>query len=117
KSFLELLEMVLAKADPDVASYYDRVLVPDELRPLGQELRANLRGTVAAIERAKDEPMLLAGEPDLRRAIALRNPYVDPLNLLQPELLRRSRLADDQGVLDALMVTVCGVAAGMRNTG
>src|SRR5262249_947818 len=116
-SFLDLLEMVLAKADPDIAGYYDRVLVPDELPPLGQELRANCRRTLAAILRAKAEPQLLAGDPDLRRSIDLRNPYVDPLNLLQAELLRRSRQAEDRQILDALMITVCGVAAGMRNTG
>jgi len=116
-SFLDLLEMVLAKADPDIAAYYDRVLVPDELRPLGQDLRANCRRTVAAILRAKGDAVLLAGDPDLRRAIELRNPYVDPLNLLQAELLRRSRQGDDQRLLDALMVTLCGIAAGMRNTG
>ena len=52
RSLLDLLEMVLAKADPDIAAYYDRVLVPDELRPLGQELRGKLpahhRGGAAA---------------------------------------------------------------------
>jgi phosphoenolpyruvate carboxylase len=109
--------MVLAKADPDIASYYDRVLVPDELRPLGQDLRANCRRTIAAILRAKNEPTLLAGDPDLRRSIELRNPYVDPLNLLQAELLRRTRAQEDPRLLDALMVTVSGIAAGMRNTG
>lgn len=116
-SFLDLLEMVLAKADPDIAAYYDRVLVPDELRPLGQDLRANCRRTIAAILRAKGDAALLAGDPNLKRAIELRNPYVDPLNLLQAELLRRSRQGEDQRLLDALMVTVCGIAAGMRNTG
>ena len=93
------------------------MLVPDELRPLGQDLRANCRRTIAAILRAKGDAALLAGDPNLKRAIELRNPYVDPLNLLQAELLRRSRQGEDQRLLDALMVTVCGIAAGMRNTG
>jgi phosphoenolpyruvate carboxylase len=122
RSLLDLLEMVLAKADPDVAAYYDRALCPDDLRPLGQELRANCRRTIAAVLRAKGESRLLESQPDLRRTIELRNPYVDPLNLLQAELLRRARTgppgADvDPALADALLVTINGIAAGMRNTG
>ncbi|HKU40481.1 MAG TPA: phosphoenolpyruvate carboxylase, partial [Polyangiales bacterium] len=117
RSLLDLLEMVLAKADPDIAAYYDRVLVSDDLRPLGQELRASCRSTIAAILRAKGQTELLGGDPELRRTIDLRNPYVDPLNVLQAELLRRARVTDDARLWDALLVTVNGIAAGMRNTG
>jgi phosphoenolpyruvate carboxylase len=117
RSLLDLLEMVLAKADPDIAAYYDRVLVPDDLRALGQELRASCRRTIAAILRAKQQDHLLAGDPELQRTIELRNPYVDPLNVLQAELLRRARSMDDPRIWDALLVTVNGIAAGMRNTG
>jgi len=117
RSLLDLFEMVLAKADADIAAYYDRVLVPDELRPLGQDLRASLRRTISAVLAAKGESMLLAGQADLRRSIELRNPYVDPLNLLQAELLRRTRATEDPRLGDALLVTVNGIAAGMRNTG
>jgi phosphoenolpyruvate carboxylase len=117
RSLLDLLEMVLAKSDPDIASYYDRVLVPDDLRPLGQELRASCVRTTEAILRAKNESVLLDADPDLRSIISLRNPYVDPLNLLQAELLRRSREGDDARLADALLITVNGIAAGMRNTG
>jgi phosphoenolpyruvate carboxylase len=117
RSLLDLFEMVLAKADPDIASYYDRVLVPDDLRPLGQELRASCRRTIEAVLHAKEESVLLDADPELRRTIDLRNPYVDPLNLLQAELLRRSREGDDAGLADALLITVNGIAAGMRNTG
>jgi phosphoenolpyruvate carboxylase len=52
----------------------------------------------------------------LRRSIDVRNPYVDPINLVQVELLARSRSGDDR-VHEALMVTVNGIAAGLRNTG
>jgi phosphoenolpyruvate carboxylase len=117
RSLLDLLEMVLCKADTDIAAYYDRVLVPDELRALGQELRASCRRTVATIVRAKGEEHLLAAQPELRSTLELRNPYVDPLNVLQAELLQRARQSDDQRIWDALLVTVNGIAAGMRNTG
>ncbi|HEY0714236.1 MAG TPA: phosphoenolpyruvate carboxylase, partial [Polyangia bacterium] len=76
RSLLDLFEMVLAKADPDIASYYDRVLVPDDLRPLGQELRGSCRNTIAAVLRAKQEDSLLDADPALRRTHELRTPYV-----------------------------------------
>ncbi len=117
QSVLDLLEMVLAKADPDIAAYYDRVLVPDQLRPLGQELRGKCRRTLDAVLATKSESGLLEDQPDLARTIELRNPYVDPLNLLQAELLRRCRTDEDPRIADALLVTVNGIAAGMRNTG
>jgi len=117
RSLLDLLAMVLSKADPDIAAYYDRLLVPDELRPLGQELRASCRGTIQAILRISEHSSLLAENPDLRRMLELRNQYVDPLNLLQAELLRRSRAQPDPRLSDALLVTINGIAAGMRNTG
>ena len=117
QSLLDLLAMVLSKADPDIAAYYDRVLVPDELRPLGQELRASCRRTISAILRVREQASLLAENPDLRRMLELRNQYVDPLNLLQAELLRRSRANPDPRLSDALLVTINGIAAGMRNTG
>jgi phosphoenolpyruvate carboxylase len=61
---------------------------------------------------------LLENNRMLTRSIAVRNPYVDPINLLQIELLQRVRAApDDDAARDALLVTVNGVANGMRNTG
>ena len=60
-------------------------------------------------------PILVTAGADT--TIELRNPYVDPLNLLQAELLRRARTSDEAGISDALLVTVNGIAAGMRNTG
>jgi phosphoenolpyruvate carboxylase len=117
RSLLDLLAMVLSKADPEIAAYYDRVLVPDDLRPLGQELRASCERTIQAILRARNDSSLLAREPELKRNLALRHCYVDPLNLLQAELLRRNRTAEDPIIADALLVTINGIAAGMRNTG
>jgi phosphoenolpyruvate carboxylase len=62
--------------------------------------------------------LLLEGNPVLRRSIDVRNPYVDPINLVQVELLRRLRAPEpDPRLHDAFVVTVNGIAAGMRNTG
>jgi phosphoenolpyruvate carboxylase len=117
QSEINLIEMVLAKADGRIAGEYDRRLVPPRLQALGAALRARLtRATHGVLDlTGHGEP--LAATPVIRRSIAVRNPYVDPLNLVQIELLRRLRTHDDPRARAALMVTVNGVAAGMRNTG
>jgi phosphoenolpyruvate carboxylase len=118
RSVVDLFEMVLAKADARIAAEYDRQLVPDSLRPLGQELRDRLTRAVSALLQVTGHTSLLEGNPVLRRSIAVRNPYVDPINLVQVEVIRRLRQGDDDPRLhDAFVVTVNGIAAGMRNTG
>jgi phosphoenolpyruvate carboxylase len=117
RSAMDLIEMVLAKTDARIAAEYDRRLVPAELQPLGAELRGRLEraiGGVLAVT-GHDEP--LESNPVLRRSIDVRNPYVDPINLVQIELLRRARAHQNGRVHEALRVTINGVAAGMRNTG
>ncbi|ART80652.1 phosphoenolpyruvate carboxylase [Oceanisphaera avium] len=116
---LDMLEMVFLKTDISLAAYYDALLVPDELKPLGKRLRNELRDSMALILQLKEQAELLVSEPWIKESIKLRNPYTDPLNVLQAELLKRSRQQGDiHPVLDqALMVTIAGIAAGMRNTG
>jgi phosphoenolpyruvate carboxylase len=118
QSALDLIEMVLAKTDARIAAEYDRQLVPAALAPIGEELRVRLARAIAMLLTVTDQKRLLEGNPVLRRSIDVRNPYVDPINLVQVELLRRLRGGDDDPRLrHALMVTVNGIAAGMRNTG
>jgi phosphoenolpyruvate carboxylase len=117
RSAVDLVAMVLAKADARIAAEYDRRLVPADLQPLGEELRARLSRAIGGIRAILGHDDLLEGSPVIRRSIDVRNPYVDPLNLVQVELLRRMRAEPDPRVHAALMVTVNGIAAGMRNTG
>lgn len=116
RSAISLIEMVLAKADGRIAAEYDRRLVPDDLRAFGAGLRDRLRRATAGVKAVTGHE-LLAPNPVLRRSIEVRNPYVDPINLVQVELLCRLRRARDPRVRAALLITVNGVAAGMRNTG
>lgn len=117
-STLDLVEMVLAKADEGVTAHYESLLVPPELRPLGEDLRARMRRTRDLVLRVLGHAELVEDNPVLQRSIAVRNPYVDPLNLLQAELLRRVRATpQDPALTEALLVTINGVAAGLRNTG
>jgi phosphoenolpyruvate carboxylase len=117
QSAIGLIEMVLAKADGRIAAEYDRRLVPEDLGPLGVNLRARLQRAIRGILEVSGHRDLLESTPVIRRSIDVRNPYVDPLNLVQVELLRRLRHLPDTPTRRALMVTVNGIAAGMRNTG
>ncbi len=118
RATLDLIEMVLAKADARIAAHYEEVLVPADLHTLGHDLRRRLPATAAAVLTVANRGGLLDDNPVLRRSIDVRNPYVDPINLVQVEVLRRLRQSDgDERLRNAFLITVNGVAAGMRNTG
>jgi len=117
RSTIELIEMVLAKAEPQITACYDRLLVPDALKPVGEDLRRRLARATEIVLRITRHGHLLENNPVLRRSIDVRNPYVDPINLVQAEVLRRWRESGDATWRDAFVVTANGIAAGMRNTG
>jgi phosphoenolpyruvate carboxylase len=117
RSYVNMLEMVLAKSDPRISAYYDQQLVSDELKILGSSLRSRLQKTVDLVNRIKQQQILLVDNPVIRQSIDVRNPYIDPLHLLQAELLNRDRTQPDERLEQALMVTMAGISAGMRNTG
>ena len=101
-----------------IAAEYDRRLVDDSLRPLGAGLRGRLDRAITSVLAVTGHHELVESNPVLRRSIDVRNPYVDPINLVQIELLRRMRADGHDARLErALMVTMNGVAAGLRNTG
>ncbi|MCE8038640.1 MAG: phosphoenolpyruvate carboxylase [Halomonadaceae bacterium] len=120
-TYLDMLEMLLAKADVGIASYYEQRLVDEPaLKELGAQLRERFTRLQSVLLSILDQPQLLEQTPLIRQAIEVRNPYIDPLHGLQAELLQRNRDADGaiSGELSrALMVTMAGIAAGLRNTG
>lgn len=118
RSLLDLEEMVLAKAEPRIAERYEKALVDPDLHAVGDDLRARFVRTRTAILAATGQDRLLGSRPVLARSIDVRNPYVDPINLMQIEALRHFRENEnDHEALDLLLRTMNGVAAGMRNTG
>ncbi len=118
RSVMDLTAMVLAKTDARIAAEYERRLVPDHLQPLGADLRDRLERTIRATLDVTAHRELLEENQVLQRSIHVRNPYVDPINLVQVELLRRLRRGEaDERLRDAFVVTVNGIAAGMRNAG
>ena len=117
---LEMLEMVFSKADSWLSEHYDNALVEDMYKPLGVSLRKELEEAISLVQSLSPQKSLLADQPWIKESIGLRNPYTDPLNVLQVELLRRARSSEkgSEGDIDnALMITMTGIAAGMRNTG
>ena len=123
RTLIDLLEIAFGKADARIAAEYDRRLAPPDLHPFGAELRARLASASAAVLAITGAPELLAGREVLRHSIEVRNPYVDPINLLQISLLQRLARMDDADadaaadIRRALRLTIGGIAAGMRNTG
>ena len=116
-STIDLIEMVLGKADPNVAALYDKVLVDADLQPLGSELRDKYQRITQAILTLTGHQRLVEHEPFVLQGILVRNPYVDPLNILQVELLSRIRNGESGKIEDALIIAINGISAGMRNTG
>ena len=113
------MEMVLAKGDMDIARRYAD-LVDD--RALGDAIFARIRAewdrTLGALLEITGQSDLLEHNPDLAATIRSRVPYIDPLNHLQIELIRRRRQGDDaQAVRDGIHLSINGIAAGLRNTG
>lgn len=118
RALLEDIEMVLAKADISIADRYASLVDPS-LRRFHDIARDSFERTVELVLRLKGATALLDHDPVLKRAIRLRNPYVDPMSLLQVELLRRWRAGggEEQALLDTLLLTVNGIAHGLQNTG
>jgi phosphoenolpyruvate carboxylase len=122
QAVIDNLEMALAKADLEVTERYAAVLAPGpEPERLMKQLHEEFERARRAVLRITESERLLDHHPVLQRSIGRRNPYVDPLNYLQVDLLRRYRSphnpADDEELLHALLLSVNGIAAGMRNTG
>ncbi|KAM5567597.1 phosphoenolpyruvate carboxylase 4 [Rosa sericea] len=118
QSTIDLIEMVLGKADVPISKHYDEVLVSKSRRHLGDELRMELLATEKLVLVVSGHEKLSANNRILRRLIESRLAYLNPMNLLQVEVLKRLRSDDDNKQLrDALLITINGIAAGMRNTG
>ena len=124
QTLIDMLEMVLSKSDSHVALYYEAHLTDDaDLKVLGKQLRQRLQDAVETLLALKGESKLLSSNEVLDQAMKVRKPYLLPLHLLQAELMKRRRrylaecTAEQTPVDHALMVSIAGIAAGLRNTG
>jgi len=128
-TMLDNSQMSLAKADMDIAARYARLVGDQKMaQRIYQTIAAEFERSVAIICRITDQDALLDNQPVLQKSIRLRNPYVDPLSFLQVELLRRLRALPPEGDSEelkaqrrdlraAVLLSINGVAAGVKNTG
>ena len=118
---LNVLELQVQLQDEQIATlvhrFYERVLAPPAQDSVGKDLGRRFATTLAAVLEITGNERLLESNPVIRRSIAVRNPYVDPINVLQAGLLKLFRETPDDRVRDALHITINGIAAGLQNTG
>jgi len=124
---IDLIEMLMAKSDRTIAKHYDDKLVTDkELLKLGAHLRERFEVTERSILSISGHSAPADDYPDLQRSLRARRHYIDVLNVIQVEALARLRAAEAAGATkgydyvtlkDALLLTINGIATGMRNSG
>ncbi|XP_076898086.1 phosphoenolpyruvate carboxylase 4-like isoform X2 [Bidens hawaiensis] len=118
QSTIDLIEMVVGKTDNSIAKHYDQALVHESRRGLGDDLRKELSSTEKYVLVVTGHDKLSENNKSLRKLIESRLPYLNPLNMLQIEILKRLRSdTENHKLRDALLITINGIAAGMRNTG
>lgn len=141
---IDLVEMVFAKGDPRIAELYDNLLVPEELKPLGEELREKYNETKSHLLKIARHTDILQGNPTLKQRLRLREPVITALNVQQAFTLKKMREQTGQGTQsespkstkpasdpvtlnpttefapgleDTMIITMKGIAAGIQNTG
>ncbi|HEU5333055.1 MAG TPA: phosphoenolpyruvate carboxylase [Actinocrinis sp.] len=123
RNFLSNVSMTLAKTDLRIAERYVDQLVPEDLHHIFETIKQEHALTVEQVLRVSDKTELLGYDPVLARTLRIRDRYLDPISYLQVALLKRQREAVAAGqdvepqLTRALLLTVNGVAAGLRNTG
>jgi phosphoenolpyruvate carboxylase len=119
EGLLSNMDMVLAKSDIAIASRYAELVADPGLRDgIFSRLRSDWQDTIEALLAIMEHEALLEANPLLARSIRHRFPYLDPLNHMQLELLKRYRAGDaDESVVQGIHLTINGIAAGLRNSG
>jgi phosphoenolpyruvate carboxylase len=118
RNLVDDVETMLARTDLQIAEQYV-TLAPEELRHYARTLAAEYQLACRQVLALKESRELLDSDPTLQRAIRLRNPYVDPMNLMQVDLLGRWRAGnrEDRDLFAALQASVGGIAQGLQSTG
>src|SRR5690606_1978055 len=124
QTLLDNAQLTMRKADMGIARVYATLVSDEALRArIQRELETEFERTEQAILAVTGQRQLLAREPVLLKSVQLRNPYIDPLNHIQVEMLRRLRTgpaggtAEEEAVRAVLELTINGVSGGLKNTG
>ena len=119
RALLSNMDMLLSKCDLGIASRYAELVADERLRnEIFGQIQAEWRLTVKYLLAITGQRQLLESNPSFARSFRNRSPYIDPLNHLQVTLLKRLRAGEDDDVIRrAIMLTINGIAAGLRNSG
>jgi phosphoenolpyruvate carboxylase len=118
QSLISNIEMTLAKTDMEIARRYVEALAPPERRDIFDVILGEHERSMSQTLAVTGQERLLDRNPVLQRTLNVRAPYIDPLNYLQISLLARQRAGDDDPMLRrALLLSINGIAAGLKNTG
>ncbi|HSY08648.1 MAG TPA: phosphoenolpyruvate carboxylase [Steroidobacteraceae bacterium] len=117
-NLIDDIEAMLARADLEIAQAYN-ILAPTPLHRFFADIRLEFAAAREHVLQVKDCAALLDTDPTLQRSLQLRNPYVDPMNLMQVDLLRRWRASEraDRDLFEALLASIGGIAQGLQSTG
>jgi len=118
RNLIDDVETMLARTDLAIAAAYE-VLAPAPLPRFFARIRAEYSAACEHVLAIKGSSALLDSDPTLQRSIRLRNPYVDPMNLMQVDLLQRWRSEGrrDRDLFEALLASISGIAQGLQSTG
>ena len=117
---LDMLDMVISKADPDISKIYEEYLADDELKRVGKKLRFQF-DVIKKLNKKITPKEIIKQRKLFRTSVIVRNIYSEILNIIQPivisKLKKSKKIKDKKYLNDSLMTSIAGISAAMKNTG
>ena len=119
-SMLDILDMVITKADPEISKIYEKYLADEKLKRVGKKLRFQFE-VIKKLNKKITTKEILLTRKQFRTLIIVRNIYSEVLNIIQPivihKLKKNKKISDKKDLNDALLTSIAGISAAMKNTG